>query len=258
MIRRLLNLAGVIVLAPLIYAFTYEGIVFLASVFTFDATKWFLLGAALSLLGYVLLLNNHINFVEHLLHEMEHAALSFVFTFQFPRRMEIDPGEGSKTYVRDSGGCIMILAPYYFPLLTIPFLVLKALAALAFSLLKVPFPSLLAAILNLLIGATLMFHYVCTLKEFGLFQTDIRGSGLIPSLVAVFFLNFVFLILSVTVVTDGYTQFLDYAKIALAATADAYSVALTFLTTRLVPALGALIERVKVQFCPGCTPTPAP
>jgi hypothetical protein len=240
MTRKLLNFSLVLVLVPLFYAFTYQGILFLASISTLDAIEWFLLGAALSLLAYVLLLNHRIDFVEHFLHEMEHASVSFLFTFQLPGRMEIDPNQGSKTFVPTTGGCIMLLAPYYFPLLTFPILILKALAALAFSLLKVSFPIFLIIGFDLLIGATLLFHFVCTLKEFGTFQTDITKSGTIASVVMVLFLNFVFLVLSMTVVTGSYTQFLSYLKIGL------------------LPALGHLVETVKARFCPACSPTPAP
>jgi hypothetical protein len=103
-----------------------------------------------------------------------------------------------------------------------------------------------------------MFHYMSTIKEFGSFQTDIKKTGMIPSLVGVLFLNFMFLVLSVTVVTGSYRQFLDYIKTALAATVDAYKFVFEFLMTRLLPALGDLIETIKARFCQTCTPTPTP
>jgi hypothetical protein len=258
MIRRLLNLTLIILLSPLLIVFIREGAVFLASVFTIDSSMWFLLGAALSLLGYILLLNNHIDFIEHLLHEMEHAALSFLFSGKLPRRMEIDPEQGSKVFIADRGGCLTALAPYYLPLLMVPFLILKALAALALSLLNVSLPTVLAAALDLLIGATLMFHYVCTLKEFSSFQSDIKQTGVIASLVGVFFLNFVFLVLAMTVVTGSYAQLLDDAKTALAAAVDTYRAALEFLMIRLLPGLGELVQTIEQLLCKTCTPTPGP
>jgi urea transporter len=258
MIRRLLNFFLVVLLAPALFAFIYKGVLFLASVFTLDATKWFLLGAALSLVAYFLLPRNHIAFVSGLLHELEHAALAFAFTFKLPTRMEIDTQKGSKVFVPKGGGCLTVLAPYYLPLLTIPFLLLKALASLAFSLLGAPFPPFLAAALDLLIGATLMFHLLCTGGEFRLFQTDIKETGLIASFIGVFFLNFVFVVLSVVVVTESYAEFVAYIKASLATALEAYKAVFEFLKTRVLPILQGLAETVKGLFSSKSTPAPAP
>jgi hypothetical protein len=253
MIRRLFNLVLVILLAPALYAFTYEGALYLASVFTLDSTKWFLIGAALSLVAYVFLLYGNIGFIEHLLHELEHAAMSFLFTFRFPRRMEIDPDEGSRV-VGIHSGCLTTLAPYYLPLLTVPFLMLKALALW---LLKDSVSPFLVSALDLLIGATLMFHYVTTLLEFRLIQTDIRSSGIIPSLVLVLFLNFMFLVLTVTVVTGSCAEFLEYLKAMPEKAVDAYKVAFEILKAQLIPAALDLIKTLIDRFCQMFASTPA-
>jgi hypothetical protein len=258
MIRRLFNLALVILLAPALYAFTYEGVLFLTSVLSFDSTKWFLIGAALSAVGCVILLPSKPNFIEVLLHELEHAALAFLFSFKLPKKMEIDPEGTSKVVVVDRGGCLTTLAPYYFPLLTVPFLVLKALLALTFSMLKAPFPTFLAVPFDILIGATLVFHYAMTIREFGSFQKDISSTGLIPSLVLVLFLNFMFLVLSVTVVTGSYTEFVEYVKVALETTVDSYQAAFEFLKTQLLPAARDLIQRLIDLFCEMFASAPAP
>jgi len=256
MIRRLFNLALVIPLAPAVYAFTYEGVLFLASVFTLDSTKWFLIAAVLSLAFCVFLLPSERNFVEHLLHELEHAALAFLFTFRLPLRMEIDPVGGSVVvYAVDRGGCLRTLAPYYFPLLTVPLLIFKAVL---FWLLKGSLPPYVAIPLDLVIGATLVFHYVATLREFGSFQTDITKSGIIPSLVLVIFLNFMFLVLTVTVVTGSYAEFLEYVKVALGTTVDAYKAAFEFLETQLLPAARDLIQRLIDLLCQMFASAPAP
>jgi hypothetical protein len=255
MIQRLRNFSFVILLAPALYAFTYEGVMFLASVVTFEATKWFLLGAALSLLVYVLFLNNRIGFIEHLLHEAEHAALAFLLTFRLPERMVINPAERSEVVVPSRGGCITALAPYYLPLLTIPFFLFNAVV---FWLLEPPFLTILDIAFDLLIGATLAFHLVCTVKEYGSFQTDIKTTGYVPSFVGVIFLNFVFVFLSLIVVTGSYSQFLDYAKTAWAATVDSYKWAFEFLMTSVVPTLADLWQAIRELFCATCTPTPTP
>ena len=255
---RILNLVLVILLAPALFAFVYEGALFLASAFTFEATKWYLLGIILSLFTYVVFLHGNIGFIEHLLHELEHAALAFLFTFKLPTKMEIEPEKESKVVAQTGGGCLSTLAPYYLPLLTLPFLLLKAMANLAFSLLKVPLFAFLTGALDLLIGATWMFHLVCTLKEFRPSQPDIKKTGLIASFIAVLFLNFMFVVLSVAVVTGSYAELVDYFKAAAATTVDTYKAALDFVKTRLLPILEDLVQMVKDLFCLECTPTPSP
>lgn len=238
MLLRLLYLALVILLAPLFYAFTLEGGMFLASVFTFESTKWFLLGAAVAIPVSLVMLTSSMTFIRHLIHELEHAAIDFLFTFRLPGRMEINPERRiSSVAVSGRGGCLVPLAPYYFPLLTIPLLFLKALTALAFALLKMPFPAWLAAVLDLLIGLTLVFHYITSFREFRLSQPDIRETGFIPSIVGVLFMSFMFLVLSLTVVTGSYSEFLDYIQASLATTVDAYEAAFEFLRGHLLPVL---------------------
>lgn len=257
MSRRLLNLGLIILLGPFLVTFAYRGVLFLLEVFRWETTMWFLIGAGASLLVYFVLLNGKIAFLEHLLHELEHAALAFLFSFQLPSKMEIDP-TGSKVAVPAGGGCLTTLAPYYFPLLTMPFLILKALAALAFSLLEISFPTFLAVTLDLLIGATLMFHYVCSIKEYRLAQPDIKEVGFIPSFAVMLFLNLAFLIVSIVVVTGSYADLWAYIKTAALATVDGYKVAYAWVTTRLLPFLGDLIQSLLGRYCETCTPTPMP
>jgi hypothetical protein len=256
MLRRLLNLALVLVLAPAIFAFTYEGSLYVASVFTLAATMWFLAGAAAFLLVYAVFLDNKIGFTEVLLHEFEHAAVAFLFTFRLPTRMEIDPDNISAVYVSGAGGCLMRLAPYYLPLLTVPLLSLKALVGLVFSLLEAsPSPYLYAAF-DLLIGATLVFHLVCTLKEYRTSQPDIKKTGIIASLAGVLFLNIMFVILCVAVVTGSYAEYWAAIKAGLGTSVEAYTTVFEFLKTHLLPGLGELIESTGGRFCENCTPAP--
>lgn len=258
--RKLLNFTLLVVLGPGLISFALEGARFLASVFTLEATKWFLFGAGLSLVACLFSLSGAPGFIEHLLHELEHATVAFFFSFKFPIRMEIDPSKGSKVVYTGGGGCLTTMAPYYFPLLTVPFLLIKALAALAFSLLKTSFPIVLAASLDLLVGTTLICHTIFTLKEVftGPAGDDIDQVGAIPFAGAVLFLNLVILILSIAVVTASYAELLQYLKIAAGATVDAYQVTWEFTTTRILPALGDLEQWIRTQFLQNWTPTPAP
>ena len=247
MLLRLFYLALAILLAPLFYAFTLKGVQFLVSVFTFDSAKWFLLGAALAVPVSLVMLGRSLAFIRHLLHELEHAALAFLFTFQLPQSMQVNPAEGSEVRVPRRGGCLVALAPYYLPLLTIPLLLFKALAALVFSLLQMPLPAWLAIVLDLLIGLTLVFHYITSLREFRLSQPDIKETGLLPSIVGVLFTSFIFLVLSVTVVVGSYAEFLDFLKASLATTVDTYAAVFGFVKTHLLPFLQELMATSPEQ-----------
>ncbi len=249
--RKLLYFVVLLLLAPLFWTFGREGVRFLKAVFPFDATQWFLAGAFLSLLICLLLLRDRLGFLQVLLHELEHAIVFFLFTFRWPDSMEVTPPNGVTGWVGVNRWLLfwfaplLSLAPYYFPLLTIPFLLLKALAALAFTLLEMPFPGFLAAALDLLIGLTLTLHILCTLKEFRASQPDIRDLGLIVSFVTTLFLNFLFVLLSITVVTGRYAEFLAYVKSTFPVAVDAYKASFAWLKEHVPPALQALRQVIK-------------
>jgi hypothetical protein len=258
MIRLLFNSVSIILLAPALFAFVYEGFLFVISVFKVDLPLWFIGGIALSLFVYVLFVWGKWDFVEHLLHELEHTLLYFLRTFRWPTRMEIDPEKGSKIIVTDGGCLLLLLAPYYFPLFTVPLLLVRALAGFALSSLETPWSTYVTGLLDLLIGATFVFHLACTFREFRFSRTDIKKTGRIASALAVVFLNAMFAVASVTVVTEAYAEFWAYLKAALPATQDAYQAVLDFAQTRVLPMASDWIQTLKDQFCLQCTPTPTP
>jgi hypothetical protein len=238
-----------LLLAPLLYAFTVEGARFLASVFSFESTMWFLLGAFLALVAYLVLLKQNIGFWQVLLHELEHAVVLFLFTLQWPKLMTIEPPNGVTI---GSSGCFIVrwtplvyLAPYYLALLTIPVLLLKAGVDLAASLLDIAFPPVLGIVLDFLIGATLVIHLATTAKEFRFSQPDIKNSGLIVSLVTVFFISFMFLVLSIAVVTESYAEYWNYVKTAFAAGLDIYRASFEWIKTAVPQAIGSISQRIK-------------
>jgi hypothetical protein len=241
MIARLSGFVAVILLGPFVVSFTYEAALVAASIVTFDSVKWFLLGLGLFLLLYVAFLNDKIKFLEHLEHEIEHAFMSFIFSGQLPKRLEVDPEKGSKVDVTKSLGCAVSLAPYFFPLLTMPFLLLKALVTLVFSLIDKPFPSMAAASLDILIGFTFAFHLVGLLKEFSPRQTDLKKLGLVFSTVFVFFLNVLFLLVILVVVTGSYGALLPYFRSGLVRTVAAYRTTLEFLQAQVWPRVRDLL-----------------
>jgi hypothetical protein len=256
MMGKLLRFLSLFLLAPLIYAFMYEAFLFIASVFSFDGMMWFLIGLVVFFLVYLVALKGRIDFLEHLAHELEHAAVALIFTGKLPSRMVIEPEKKSEVEAPQGGGCLRTLAPYYLPLLTIPFLILKALTTLAFQLLKIPLPAFLGGILDLLIGATLGFHYASLFREFRPNQTDLKKMGGLFSVVTVFVLNVLFLVLIAAVVTEAYEGLVEYVKGSLARTVDGYKWAFEFLQTQVPPVLRKLYLWLRELLCPDCAPVP--
>lgn len=242
--RKLLYFTLLVLLGPFLFTFAYEGVLFALSVFTLGAATWFLVGAGISLVAHLLLLQDSLRFLEILMHELEHATIAFLFTFRLPTKMEIDTEGVSKVVTLDRGGCFKTLAPYYLPLLALLPLLLRALAAPAFSWLGLDLPNFLAVVLDLLIGATLTFHIVTTCKEFRPAQPDIKKVGLITSIVAVLSLNLMFLVFSIAAVTGSCAEWWVYVKDAATATVGAYQAAYIFLTERLLPGVGDLVQWV--------------
>jgi hypothetical protein len=244
--HRLFNLAATVLLAPFFAAFAYHGVRLIVAMFTpFERSQWFVAGMALSLFASLVFLQGNIGFVQKLLHELEHAVLAFLFSGQPPVQMTIRTRGDSEVVTANAGGCLRALAPYYLPLLTIPFLLLKALLALVLSLLDTPFPATVSAALDFLIGATLIFHYLTSLREFSLAQPDIQKTGILPSLVAVLFINLSFFVLSLVVVTGSYAAFLDYLKTASQTMFALYADAYEFLVNRGIPALAGLLGEIR-------------
>jgi hypothetical protein len=108
------------------------------------------------------------------------------------------------------------LAPYYFPVFTIPLLIAEPLAS---------FP--LHEIIDFLIGFTLAFHFVGLRREFGLRQkTDIAPYGLsFPFCITCLF-NTILLVIAICVVSSNYSGILNYFESSIARTPESYQAAL--------------------------------
>ena len=184
-----------VLLAPLIYSFVYVAYLFLVSGVRLDSVIWFICGSLLYALLYLLIFLNGsklrytITFLEHLEHELGHSIIAFMF-LRGTRKLIANPvkeredEEASKVEYLDSHGpdSLISLAPYYFPVLTVPLLIAEPLAF---------FP--LHEIIDFMIGFTLAFHFVGLLREFGLKQTDVRKHGLIFSSCVMCLLNTIIL-----------------------------------------------------------------
>ncbi len=114
-------------------------------------------------------------------------------------------------YTRSSN-FLVTLAPYYFPVFTLPFLVARPWIA-----------SSSRWIFDILIGLTLAFHYTSLFREFRLYQTDLTKVGFLFAIGVTIVLNLVILVAVVHIISDDYAGLLDYFKISFSRGLDYYN-----------------------------------
>lgn len=214
---------------PLIYAFSYQALLYLKGI-GFEEVAFFLLGLAVYLLLYVIALGGKIDFLETLEHELTHAAAALAM-FQMPGRLVVDPeGGGEKAGVTETVGCFWVaLAPYFLPLFTLPLLSLKLIVSSPFD-----------QVVDFLIGFTLAFHFVRLIKDLRVKQSDIVDTGTIFSVVVSVFLNLLFLIVVLTFVTESYSEIPAYIQASLDRTKEAYETTVQFIKSVQLPSLEGL------------------
>ena len=226
MMGKLVRFILLMPLLPAIYAFSHEAVLFVTQL-KFEDLIFFLIGMAAYLLLYVVILAGRINFVETLEHELTHAVAALMF-FQMPRKLVVDPGEADNGNSGEKGtakkgstkaagvtetiGCFpVLLAPYFLPLFTLPLLLVK---------LVVPPPY--DRVVDALIGFTLAFHYVRLFKDLRVKQSDITTAGTIFAAVVAIFLNLLFLVLILAVVTGTLAALPDYLTASIDRAKQAY------------------------------------
>jgi hypothetical protein len=232
MIGKLLRFAVLLLFMPLIYAFSYEAVLFLGKTNLEDLLD-FLFGIVAYLLLYVLFLNGRIGFLETLEHELSHAAASLTI-LHMPGKLVVDPQSGGKAAgVVETVGCFWVaLAPYFLPLFTLPLLLLRPIMPPPFD-----------RVIDFLLGSTLAFHYVRLIKDLRVKQTDITSTGCFFSFVFAIFMNLIFLLLILTVVTGGYSRLPEYVQASWNRTKAAYAAAYQAITTLQIPDLKGLFAR---------------
>lgn len=239
LLKELLGFLLLVLLGPLIYSFVYEAYLLLVSGVSLASIFWFIGGLLSYLFLYISILWSSdrllytIIFFEHLEHELGHSLVNFMFLGGTRRlianpldsynelignpRIKPEDEETSKvSYLERHGLDFPIaLAPYYFPVLTVPLLIAKPLAL---------FP--LREIIDFLIGFTLAFHFIGLLREFGIWQKDISDNGLIFSSCVTCLLNTIVLVIVLCVASSNYSAILDYFQNSIARTPESYQTAL--------------------------------
>ena len=162
-----------------------------------------------------LFLSNRTGFWETLEHELEHAVLACLL-LRRPLRLTVDPDPkvDSKMVPAGRPNVLITLAPYYFPLLTIPLLIARLLAGALC-------PSILDA-LDFLIGFAFASHYVSLVREFRPYQTDLKTAGYLFSTIFTIVINVVLPVIIAGVVANNFHAIGDYFARSLVRSLESY------------------------------------
>ena len=213
MIGRLTRLLVLAMLAPALCAFTLEAGVSLAS----NASLFLLNGSTYGFLCYVLLstlfLSRKPGFWGTLEHEFEHAVAGRLLGHR-PQKLIVDAQGDSATSFTRNPNALILLAPYYLPLLTILLLIAKLVAGLLC-------PSVRDA-LDFVIGFTLAAHYGSAVRQFSRRQTDITKTGLLFSCIVTLTMNVILLVIIAGMVVNNYLAIRDYFARSLVRSLESY------------------------------------
>ncbi len=199
-VGKLIRLFLLVLLLPMFYAFVREGVLSLMSDVQTPRLIWFFAGFLFYVLLYGFFLVGHVDFAEHFEHELGHTVLATVFLIPL-RRFIVNPEEGSLVEYTRPSNFLVTLAPYYFPVFTLPFLIIRPWMA-----------SSLHWIFDILIGLTLAFHYTSLFREFRLYQTDLKSVGFLFAIGMTVVLNLVILVAVVHIISGDYVSLLDYIR----------------------------------------------
>lgn len=211
-IGELARLILVILLSPLIYAFTREAFLFVIANFDVNLLRYFIYGIGACCLIY-LLIPKPVRFFEVFEHELAHATVATALGREI-RDFKVTLEEGEVTY-SNGRNFLISLAPYYLPVLALPFLLVKPLA-----------PPSRKNIIDFLIGFSLAFHYVALIgREFRRDQPDIEGMGFWFSVGIVLLMNAIILVIVISGVLGNYSGVLEYLESAWLRTQESYTIA---------------------------------
>ncbi|HOO57239.1 MAG TPA: M50 family metallopeptidase [bacterium] len=153
--------------------------------------------------GFVIYIPLHIIFrrliVLHVFgHELTHALWSMLFGGKIHEIYVSRNRGGFATYTK--GNFLVTLAPYFFPLYAVFFLILHLIVANSFK----PY-------IDILLGASISFHVFLTIYSLRIGQQDLKRAGVVFSLVFIYMMNCVVLGLIISTATGSDSiSFLKY------------------------------------------------
>jgi hypothetical protein len=206
---KLIGFFTALLLIPVLYSFAFELYLLLDLYADFQLVQWFVYG----LLGYgviYVIFRRRLTFFQYFEHELGHTVVAMLFLRNI-REFIVKVDEGGAVGYDQESNFVIRLAPYYLPLFTLPFLLVRHFL-----------PSLSPALLDLAMGLTMGFHYVGLSKEFRASQPDIKRTGLFFSIAFAGILNILFLALTFCVVIENYEILRGYFESSFTRTIDTY------------------------------------
>lgn len=221
--------------APLLFSFWVEGLGFIESNIGSPALTWFWYGLLTAALSGAILDDAVTRFIGTAVHELTHAFVGLLFLKRVTYMEAKSEGKvRGLTSFEGGHNPFVALAPYYFPLLALPFLLAKPVIS--------HLDATINHVVDLLIGLTLGFHYVLHVTKFRFSQQDLKSVGPIVSIGLTHTLILIFLVIIVAVVLGEYDSLLNFFTDTLARSPEYYRTALAWLQSaweQLRPQLGA-------------------
>lgn len=207
---------------PFIYAFVVEAFKFLSANVVSLLLNWMTYGFILYLVLYVFFLRAKVGFFETFEHELAHTVVALLF-FRNIQHFIASKHHGGQMAHLGAGNSLIALALYFFPVFTIPFLIIKPFATAA-----------VHQTVDFFLGLTLAFHFASLFKEFGPWQSDITHTGMRNAIAVVIFLNTLFTVLTFSFAFNKYDYFLAYSKQGLLTALHTYQAIGGFINRFLV------------------------
>lgn len=154
------------------------------------------------LVFYWLFLRRRSDFWQTLFHEITHAFFA-VLTFNKITGILATDGKGGEILYRGKSNWVISLSPYFFPIHTLPLVILLFLVSSQFT-----FHVKIAIVLSF------TFFLITAFKQFSIRQTDVTESGVIFSFIVVPLLNIYIIvyICNILIFSDGVFRYSQVLK----------------------------------------------
>ena len=183
-------LIALLLFIPLSYSFVLQ-LIELSSAFGLQQPQIWFWGVGGGVLLFSLIFVKQSSFIAILKHELCHNLFA-ILTFRKPTGLHVTAGKGGEFQHEGKTNFLMILAPYFFPLLSSIMMLI--------SLLNIQSHNLFLALL----GATAAFDLSTALKDMHPRQTDLRKYGLFFSYCFILLAVLIFYGMVMAYVTGGY------------------------------------------------------
>ncbi len=209
--RNFSRLLFLVLFAPLLYAFVAKAFLFLFTHFAELWTNWFIYGVLFYVILYAVLLWAKLGFLETFEHELAHMVMGYLF-FHDIKHFAADWRHWGFVQFDRTPNTLIILAPYFLPVFSLPFLLVK------------PFVTPAAHdFINSFLGLTLAFHLISMFRGFSPRQSDIYRVGLKSALIIVFVCNCIFTVVTLGFALEQYAHVGAYFKDSLRAAWKIYA-----------------------------------